>query len=571
MNLQAITALSLALLQQMAIYLAVAYLLSRTRLFIPLTRATIRWPHRLACYVIFSLFCIMGTLLGLPVVSANAIANTPAIGAVIGGLLGGPWVGLAVGITGGLHRYQLGGSFALPAALDIIAQGLLGGFTHRYLIRSGQVRMLFSPLLAASVTFIGVVIELGIDLALARPFDEALHIVSLIALPMLIANPLGAAIFMEILNDRRDRIEHQSRAFSAKALEIAAHADGVLRHGFDQENSMRVARILYDQTGVGAVAITDCEKILAFIGIGDDHHLPGTSITSPHTHAAIANNEVFFADGNEVPYQCSIDPHCRLGSSLVIPLAGEDGRVIGTIKLYEPKTRLFSTINRTLGEGIAKLLSSQILAGRYERQKSLLLQSELKLLQAQINPHFLFNALNTILSVTHDDVGKARELIRDLSTYLRKNLKRPTEDVTLFEEIDHIRAYLGIQLARFSDRLTVDIDIPDDLMSVRVPAFTLQPLVENAIKHGTSQMLTAGHIAIRARRQDDALVLEVEDNAGRFEPKPVRDGLGMNIVDRRIKNRYGESHGVTMTSQPGRSTLATVRVPMEALPQCSPS
>lgn len=564
MDLHSIATLSVLLLQQMCVYLVVAYALSRTRLFIPLTRASIRWPHRIACYVIFSAFCIMGTLLGLPVVSGNAIANTPAIGAVLGGLLGGPAVGLAVGITGGIHRYNLGGSFGLAASIDIVMQGLIGGLTHRYLIKHGKTRLLFSPLLVGGLTFITILIELGIDLALSRPFDEALYIVSLIALPELIANSAGAAVFVKILLDRRDSIERQSRAFSAKALEIAAHVDGVLREGFDQENSMRVARIIYEQTGVGAVAITDCEKILAFIGIGADHHLPGTPIASQHTIHAIQCNEVIFADGNEVPYQCSLSPNCKLGSSLVIPLEGENRQVIGTIKLYEPKTRIFSTINRTLGEGIAKLLSSQILDGRYERQKSLLLQSELKLLHAQVNPHFLFNTLNTIIAVTHDDPAKARALLTDLAVFLRKNLKRPTEDVTLSEEIEHTKAYLGIQLARFADRLGVEIDIPEALLNVRVPAFTLQPLVENAIKHGTSQMIRTGYIRIRGYQDEQAIFLEVEDNAGLYDPKPDGGGLGMNIVDRRIKNRHGESFGVSMSCERNIATRATVRIPKEA-------
>ncbi|BEV72301.1 MULTISPECIES: sensor histidine kinase [unclassified Paludibacterium] len=563
MDLHSVITLSVMLLQQMCVYLAVAYALSRTRLFIPLTRATIRWPHRLACYVIFTAFCIMGTLLGFPVVSGNAIANTPAIGAVLGGLLGGPVVGLAVGITGGIHRYFLGGSFGLAASLDIVMQGLIGGLTHRYLIRRGKTRLLFSPLLAGGLTFVTILLEMGIDLALSRPFDQALHIVYLIVLPELIANSAGAAVFAKILLDRRDSLEQHSRAFSAKALEIAAHVDGVLRDGFDHENSMRVARIIYDQTGVGAVAITDCNKILAFIGIGADHHLPGTPITSPHTLHAIANNEVLFADGNEIPYQCSISPHCKLGSSLVIPLVGEDKQVIGTIKLYEPKTRIFSTINRTLGEGIAKLLSNQILDGRFERQKSLLLQSELKLLHAQVNPHFLFNTLNTIIAVTHDDVDKARGLLTDLAVFLRKNLKRPTEDVQLSDEIEHIDAYLRIQLARFADRLSVEFDLPEPLLRVRVPAFTLQPLVENAIKHGTSQMIRAGVIRISARQNEQGVELVVEDNAGLYDPGSS-GGLGMNIVDRRIKTRYGESYGVTMSCERNVVTRATVRIPLEA-------
>ncbi|AWK89457.1 sensor histidine kinase [Azospirillum thermophilum] len=554
--------LSLFLLQQMCVYLVVAYLLSRTKIFIPLTHVTIRPPHKLTCYVIFSLFCIMGTILGMPVV--HAIANTPAIGATLGGLLGGPLVGLAVGVTGGLHRYSLGGAFALAAGIDIVVQGLLGGLVHRHLVRQGRIRTLFDPYKAGALTFIGVVLELLIDLAVAKPFDQTLEIVRLIAIPELIANSLGAAMFMGILLDRRALIERQSSIFSAKALAIAARADGVLRRGFNQENSQTVARIIYEETGVGAVAITDREKILAFIGIGDDHHLPGTPISSASTLEAITYNQVIYADGNEVAYQCSISPTCRLGSSLVIPLVGEDNHVIGTIKLYEPKSKLFSTINRTLGEGIAKLLSSQILAGRYEQQKALLAQAEIKLLHAQVNPHFLFNALNTIAAVTCDDPEKARDLIGDLSTFFRMNLKRPSEEASLSEEIEHVNAYLQIELARFSDQLTVEVDIPDSLGWVRLPTFTLQPVVENSIKHGTSQLLRPGRVSIKARQDGEDLVLDVEDNAGLYEPKPAGKGLGMSLVDRRIKNCFGASYGVTVTSERDVFTRVSIRVPLEA-------
>lgn len=113
---------------------------------------------------------------------------------------------------------------------------------------------------------------------------------------------------------------------------------------------MKVAQVLIQELDIGAVAITDRDKLLAFTGIGDDHHLPGKPISSSYTQRAIETGEVVYADGNEVPYRCSIHPHCKLGSTLVIPLRGENQRVIGTIKLYEAKNRLFSSINRTLGE-----------------------------------------------------------------------------------------------------------------------------------------------------------------------------------------------------------------------------
>ncbi|HVI50170.1 MAG TPA: sensor histidine kinase [Candidatus Sulfotelmatobacter sp.] len=556
--------LVVSLMQQMCVYLVIAYLLSQTPLFIPLMHVTIRLPYRIACYLVFSMFCIMGTYFGLRI--EDSIANTRAIGAVLGGLLGGPYVGLAVGLTGGLHRYSMGGFTALACAISTMTEGLIGGMFHRYMIQAGRHDKLLNPLTAGLVTLCAEVAQMLIILLVARPFQDALHLVESIALPMLTANSVGAAMFMRILLDRRTIIEKQSSVFSAKALKIAARADGVLRSGFNQENSMRVARIIYEETGVGAVAITDRTKTLAFIGVGSDHHLPGMPVTSLQTLQAIESNQVIYADGNEVAYQCSIKPDCPLGASLVIPLQGEDDQVIGAIKLYEPKTKLFSTINRTLGEGIARLLSNQILAGRYERQKQLLAQSEIKLLHAQVNPHFLFNTLNTLSAVIRQDPERARYLVQQFSTFFRKNLKRPSEEASLRDEIEHVNAYLQIELARFNDRLSVEIDVADDLGDARMPAFSLQPLVENAIKHGTSQMLSGGLIRIAARRDDGDLLLTVEDNAGLYEAKQGGDGLGMNLVDRRIKTRYGERYGLAVEHERDLFTRIKMRVPLETVP-----
>lgn len=553
--------LVVSLLQQMCVYLVIAYLLSKTPLVIPLMHVTIRPRYKLACYLVFSMFCIMGTYFGLRI--EDSIANTRAIGAVLGGLLGGPSVGFAVGLTGGLHRYSMGGFTALACAFSTIAEGVIGGLVHRYLVQTGRMDKLFDPLRVGLVALCAEVVQMLIIVAVARPVSEAVTLVQHIALPMLVANSLGAAMFMRILLDRRTIIERQSSVFSAKALKIAARVDGVLRQGFNQENSMKVARIIYEETGVGAVAITDREKLLAFIGLGDDHHLPGYPITSPQTQQAILNNQVIYADGNEVAYQCSIKPDCPLGASLVIPLLGEGDGVIGTIKMYEPKTRLFSTINRALGEGMARLLSNQILAGRYEQQKQLLAQSEIKLLHAQVNPHFLFNTLNTLSAVIRNNPEKARHLVQSLSTFFRKNLKRPSDEANLGDEIEHVNAYLQIELARFNDRLAVDIDVPEELKMASLPAFSLQPLVENAIKHGTSQLLGGGHIQIGARRDDRDLLLMVEDNAGLYETKSESDGLGMSLVDRRIKNRYGDLYGVRVECVRDRFTRVSLRVPLE--------
>tara|TARA_R110001583_G_scaffold195524_2_gene375351 strand:- start:17133 stop:18857 length:1725 start_codon:yes stop_codon:yes gene_type:complete len=556
-----------SLLQQLSVYLVIAYLLSKTPLFMPLTMLSGRFSQRITCYVVFSLFCILGTYFGLAI--ENAIANTRAIGAVLGGLLGGPFVGFAVGLTGGFHRYLMGGFTDVACAISTTAEGLLGGLVHLYYMRRGLIGRIFNPLLALIVLLVAEVMQMSIILIVAKPFDQAWALVQTIALPMIIANSVGAAMFMSIIQDRKAIYEKYSTAFSSKALKIAERTIGILSSGFNEKNTQKIAQVIYEETGVGAVSITDREKIMAFIGIGDDHHLPGTLISSQHTKAAIENGELIFADGYEVAYQCSIESHCKLGAALIIPLLDSENQVLGTIKLYEPKQKLFSSLNRSLGEGLAKLLSNQILSGRYLEQQTLLTQAELRLLQAQVNPHFLFNALNTISAVIRRDPDKARQLILHLSQFFRRNLKHNIESVTIQEELDHINAYLEIELARFSDRLTVNIKVDPQLLAQTMPTFTLQPLVENAIKHGTSTLLENGVIDVLGYLENNIVILKVIDSAGTyclndqngFNKRKSQTGLGLLIVDKRLKNHFGEIYGLTMSCEATISTISEIRFP----------
>ncbi|WP_421326552.1 LytS/YhcK type 5TM receptor domain-containing protein [Aeromonas veronii] len=552
--------LVLSLLQQMSVSLVIAYLFSKSPLLRPLANYSVRLPHKILIYIIFSSFCILGTYVGLDI--DDAIANTRAVGAVLGGLLGGPLVGFLVGLTGGLHRYTLGGFTDLACAISTTCEGLLGGIVHWRLMRSGRTDTLFEPRIAFFTTLYAEIMQMVIILLVATPFDKSLLLVRTIATPMILANSCGAALFISMIRDQQRMYEKFSRVFSAKALNIANRTVGIMSQGFTPEASNKIARIIQEETGVGAVAITDTEQILAFIGTGEDHHLPGTPIASAITMQAIAQNKVLFADGNSQPYRCSLSPACQLGSVLVIPLQGDKG-VIGTIKLYEPKKRLFLKINHTLGEGIANLLSQQLLAGRLEQHQRLLVQSELKLIQAQINPHFLFNTLNTISAITRRDPDKARDLLLHLSLFFRKNLKRQSGLATLQEEQEHCQSYLEIELARFGDRLTVINEIPPHLATLRLPSFTLQPLIENAIKHGISTLLEQGRIRLWTEEQPASVTIHVEDNAGAWQARPAGDGLGMTIVDRRLKSAFDERYGVTIACEPEQWTRVSFTIPKE--------
>ncbi|MGE6124262.1 sensor histidine kinase [Aeromonas media] len=552
--------LVLSLLQQMSVSLVIAYLFSKSPLLRPLANYSVRLPHKILIYVIFSCFCILGTYVGLDI--DDAIANTRAVGAVLGGLLGGPLVGFLVGLTGGLHRYTLGGFTDLACAISTTCEGLLGGLVHWRLMRTNRVDALFNPRIAFFTTLYAEILQMVIILLVATPSEQALQLVRTIATPMILANSCGAALFISMIRDQQRMYEKFSRVFSAKALTIANRTLGIMTQGFTPEASRKIAHIVQEETGVGAVAITDTDKILAFIGTGEDHHKPGTPITSAITLQAIAQNKVLFADGNSRPYRCSISPHCQLGSVLVIPLQGDQG-VIGTIKLYEPKKRLFLKINHTLGEGIANLLSQQLLSGRLEQQQRLLVQSELKLVQAQINPHFLFNTLNTISAITRRDPERARQLLLHLSLFFRKNLKRQSGLTTLREEQEHCQSYLEIEQARFGERLTVINEIPPHLADMQLPSFTLQPLIENAIKHGICSLLEQGRIRLFAEEGPEGVTLCVEDNAGAWQPGPQGDGLGMSIVDRRLKSAFGERFGIQVQCEPEQWTRVSFTLPRQ--------
>lgn len=548
------------LMQQMSVFLVIAYLFTKTPAFRSLTSEAFGLRQKIVLYFAFSAFSILGTYFGLPI--QDAIANTRAIGAVLAGLIGGPLLGTAVGLTGGLHRFTLGGFTAFSCGISTTVEGLLGGLVHLYLVKRGNPERVFSPWIALATTFLAETLQMIIILLLAKPFDSALSLVSVIAVPMTLANSIGAALFISIIRDQRNMYDKFGAIFSSKALRIAERTLGFLVAGFNQTTAEAMAQIIYKETGVGAVGITDREKILAFVGSGADHHVPGTPISSEFTLQTIRENRVFFADGVHERFICPLADHCPLDSGLWVPLHVDD-EVIGTIMLFEPKNKLFLNLNKTLGEGIADLLSGQLLHSRYEKQKNLLVQSELKLVQAQINPHFLFNALNTVIAVLRQDAGRARELLMQLSNFLRKNLKRSGELSTLGEELDHINSYLVLEKARFGDRLRVDIEIKQEMLSLKLPTFTLQPIIENAIKHGISDMLEQGVISLQAYNGKDRTTIAIEDNSGAFTSAGNKDGLGMNLVDKRIKSLCGQDYGVTVACEPQQWTRVSIALPRQ--------
>ncbi len=557
--------LALQLAEALCVFVVVFYLYCRSPAFQPLRPDWPRVRGRIRLYLVFSGIGILGNYLGVPVVDAQAIVNARAVGSVLAGLLGGPILGVLVGATAGAHRVlAMTGAAAFPGAVATTVEGLLGGAV--YLALRHKPERLMTPWVAGATTFVGEIIHMLFVLFLTRPEQQALPIVKAIAGPMVIANPIGAALFMLVLLERQRQQDRVAAASSARALTIADRTLRLLANGITRSTAAELASIVKEETGVGAVGVTDTERIVGWAGLGGDHHVAGHPITSPFTRQSIRENKVVFADGINDAYNCRITPACQLASMVIAPLQ-VDGVVIGTVQLFEPRGRRFLNMNKSLGEGLSALLSSQLLIARVQEQKSLLVLSELKLAQAQVNPHFLFNALNTIIAILRRDSDRARELLIHLSNFFRKNLKRSGDVITLREELEHVGAYLEIEKARFEGRVEVETDVAPALLSLEMPAFTLQPLVENAFKHGLSQRLGPGRATIRGYLRDGAAFIDVEDDAGAWEEQRGKagTGLGMQIVDKRVKNLHGEAFGLSVTCVPQELTRVTVRLPARGI------
>ena len=549
------------LIQVVSFFLLVAYVYCKSPAYRLRRSEALGGGQKVALFLFFALISIGGTYMGVKV--QGAIANARAIGPVLAGLIGGPALGLGVGLVSGLHRYSLGGFTALACGLSTTVEGLIGGLAGLALRRSASHERALSPLTAGLTMLLAEVVQMAIILAVARPFADAWALVRVIGLPMILANSCGAALFMSILRDRLNIYDLAGNASTARTLRIADRTLELLAKGFTPDVAPRLAAIIQEETGVGAVAVTDRERVLAFTGLGSEHHRPGTAIMSESTRRAITQGEVVFLDGIRESYRCSLQDGCPLGSVLVVPmLVGRD--VIGTIKLYEKAHKRFLSINRTLGEGLVDLLAGQLARAHFQEQKELLVLAELKLAHAQINPHFLFNSLATIQAIMREEPGRARALVSHLADFFRMNLKRSPEMSTLQEELAHVNAYLEIEKARFEDQLTVRMEVDPQLLQLKVPTFTLQPLIENAIKHGIAEMLEPGTALVRIYRNGACARIDIEDNAGTYKAGTAGAGglgMGMGIVDRRIRSLL-KGGGLSVHCEPDVLTRVSFEIPV---------
>jgi len=549
-----------ALVNQAGSIVLLAVILSRFRIFRSLlTQDHIEYRHLLFLGVFFGLFGIFKTYSGIPV--HGALANARVVGVFVGGLIGGPVVGVLSGVIAGFHRWgiDIGGFTAFACMISTIVEGVMAGMLSKSFYRSER-KWLFA--LYAGIA--AEAIQMSIILLVVRPFPEAWDLVKIIGIPMIFANGIGISMFIaivELFYNERDKI---AASQSRTVLSIANETINLFRKGLTEETTKAAAQIIRSVTGATAVAFTSKDQILAHVGVGAGHHIVGSKIVTDITRKSLDEGKTKIAhDKKDIACE---HKGCRLKRAIIVPLKVNNS-VAGTLKIY--KDEVITPVDEEIAEGLASLFSTQIELSRIDEQAKLLDQAELMALQAQINPHFLFNAINTIISSIRTSPDHARELLMKLGSYFRNSLNQPDE-IDFLHEIENINNYLEIEKARFGNKIDIKYNI-DENINHKIPPFTLQPLVENALKHGLLSRIEGGTIEINAVTgnegnlritvRDDGMGISGDKLSELLNDNIDSDSVGLKNVNKRLINKYGTASGLIINSSPGVGTEISMNIP----------
>lgn len=537
------------LLERMALIALAAYIYNQSHIFKNLIKDELKLTDKIGMVIFFSTLSIIGTYTGVSL-EPYAIANTRPIGAIVAGYVGGPVVGIIVGLIGGTHRYLIGGFTALACGIATVVEGITGSLARKY-SKDGAF--------SVKSGFIGAVIaeclQMIILLIFSRPLEHTINLVRFIALPMIIINSVGVVIFINIIQNARNEYNRLGAIQAQKALNIAKRTIGHMRKGLDEDTAKNVAEIIYEMSDIRGVFIGGKKGLLTYCGdeVNKQALRNGLQVYYKSPDYAIIK---FMSNNREVFFICA-------------PFFTSTNCFEGVIGLKVKSEKNISSYFWEFAKALSELLSTQIELHKLNKLAQEVSTAELRALRAQIEPHFLFNALNTISSFCRTNPVRARELIIDLSNYFRKTLKTQEDFISLKDELDFVQSYLSIEKARFGERLKIIIDIPENMMSMKVPAFTLQPIIENSIKHGILPKPSGGIVFVRAHCFAGDMVFSIEDTGVGMDSERLQEviskwpGIGLKNVNERLKLLYGDKYEVNITTSLNEGTKVSFLIPKE--------
>ena len=494
----------------------------------------------------FSLLSISGTYIGLNF--NGAILNTRNVGVIAGGILGGPYVAIITGLVAGIHRafINLGKETAIPCAIATITGGFLTAYVHRFI--KSKDKIFFGFFLACVVENL----SMGLILIILKDKILAQNIVANFYVPMVFMNSIGSSVLILLVEDIIQKSELIAGRQAKLALEIA---NKTLPYFRETENLNKVCKIIAEDLGAKATVITNKKEIIAGFSFDKDE-IKKADIKSNNTRKVLKTGEAMLVikeDDEIIEDFLDISPHIK--SCIILPLKEKNG-ISGTLKIFFDTAEKITDKNRYLMIGLSHLTATQMEISKVENLISLLKYSELKALQSQINPHFLFNVLNTMASLIRTNPEKAREVTIDLSSYLRYNLDNNVKSVELIKELNQIDTYIKIEKVRFGDKLNIIYDVDESLYNFQIPSLIIQPLVENSIKHGILKKRDNGCVKIIIKKIDKDIEVTIEDDGIGIEQsiidnldKQIKENIGLKNVHQRLKLLYGEGLNIKKLDQ----------------------
>ncbi|UTT70882.1 histidine kinase [Arthrobacter sp. DNA4] len=384
------------------------------------------------------------------------------------------------------------------------------------------------------------------------PDSPLLTAAAVAVIAMAIAVVVGVGL--KVLRSFRELGTDAERA-TYHTLHAASQAGQHLRRGLNPAGAAKASRQLRALLACDALAITDANGVLAWDGGAED--------IRPRLMELAAD---VLASGRTAVLSAGADGTGSHLAGVIAPVRAGT-RVVGAVAAFAPSAG--AGLVRATGE-VADWVAVQVELAELDASRTLLMEAEVRALRAQISPHFIYNSLNAIASFINTDPERARELVVEFADFTRYSFRRHGDFTTLAEELRCIDRYLLLERARFGERVQVSLRIAPEVLGTVIPFLSLQPLVENAVRHGLEAKAGPGHISITAEDAGAFAEVTIEDDGVGMDPEHLRsvlaghtdgDHVGLRNVDARLRQVYGNDHGLVVETAPGEGTLITMRVP----------
>jgi len=326
--------------------------------------------------------------------------------------------------------------------------------------------------------------------------------------------------------------------------------------GFDEVSAVQIARTVLQVLDAEAVAVSDPDRLLAQAGAS----IAWGDTFDERTRSVLERRRL----NRPTLYHFEVDRH-TVDVAMAVLTANDEP--IGTVHVVMPAGK---SCDMAELHQLASLISSQLQLAELEQSRVYAAEAELRALRAQVSPHFLQNALTAIAGLIHSDPTRARSLVATLADFLRTTFREKAPWTTVAEELLLVESYLELEQARFGERFEVRLNIAPETLPVKLPFLSIQPLVENAIRHGLEARPGPGQLSIMAVDVGPEIAIHIEDDGVGIDPELLREAMegtgetthvGILAVDTRLRSRFGDAYGLTISTGANAGTKVTVRLP----------